>query len=234
MDLEVAMEASYDKPLWEVLFVDVECPDGNPKADELVVPATHWLDRRAERGDIMVIDPFLAEHFQRIQSVKEEHARVQSNVSEKEAELMTTRNKLDVAAETMLARQRSIMASSGTHSPEDTPLYQVHRQNILAWVKTKIDVLNQGFAIVLNERDRLKNSIHDQIVGLIEESYMHYLNEVVPHASSAVPDLGLMRELEKFMADAGQASLTTPHESHINFTDILRTTLKYKSHVNNI
>ena len=201
-EVDTALVESYDKPLWKVLFVDT--PDDNHSDPEhFRVPTGHWLDRRHDLRDISTVDPSMEESYCKFYNLRVRHSQAEQQVMEKETELKTAVNKLDVAAASMLGRQRSLIASSGNECPDDTPLFKVHQQNIEAWRKSKIDVMNQAFGILLNERDQLHRCLTDVVLRMIEESYMVYLNNVVPHQSSEIPDLGLMKELENWLHDSG-------------------------------
>ena len=201
-DVDAALADSYDKPLWKVLFLDTP-DDGHSDPEHFRVPTGHWLDRRHELRDISKVDPSMEESYSKIYDLKNQLNKAELKVNDQDTEMKIAMNKLDVAAETMLGRQRSIIASSGNVCPDDTPLFKVHKQNIEAWRKNKMDVMNQAFGILLNDRDRLQRGLNDAVIRMIEESYMVYLNSAVPHQSSEVPDLGLMKELEQWLHAGG-------------------------------
>lgn len=209
-DVDAALAESYDKPLWKALFLDTP-DDGHDDPEHFRVPTGHWLDRRHDLRDISTVDPSMEECYSKFYDLKMQLSRAEQKVMDKETEMKINVNKLDVAVQTMVARQRSLMASSGNECPDDTPLFKVHKQNIEAWRKNKIDVINQAFGILLNERDRLQRCLSDAVLRMIEESYMVYLNNVAPHQSAEIPDLGLMKELEQWMHHGGvsQACQTT-------------------------
>ena len=55
-ELETAMDAKYDQPLFKCLFdslVDLKEVD----IEQLVLPASYWLDARSDYSDIDTIDP---------------------------------------------------------------------------------------------------------------------------------------------------------------------------------
>ena len=221
-DVDMAMEESYDKPLRTFLF-DKDYKDVTPTTEQLLVPAIHWLQRRNELGDIDSIDPTCKESFVKIHEQFAKHVEAVAKVAEQERMNLEQTTKWEVAADTMLARQKNLLVCDG-HNHEESPLYRTHKANIEQWFKNKVDLQNRSFSILLNRRDQLQEGINELVYKLIEESYMLYLKDVLPHNSNQAPDCDLMRELEKVIdTQAPQFVIAIMHVYRVRYKQVFLT-----------
>lgn len=197
--MDAAMEARFDKPLWQFLHQDVDYQGGKPDVNLLAGPIGHWLERRHERGDIVVVDPMLQPTFDQLCRLKDEREELETTLSEKNRELGETNDKLNLAVETMLARQRSLMCSQdGIANPESTALFQVHKMNIEAWRKNKLDVLRKTIEDIEKNCEQLGLTVNKLVSELVHKTYQIYCMNKSPLPPTV--DVGLMEELETLVA----------------------------------
>lgn len=198
-DVDAALGATYDLPLWKVLFTGGEYPKGMDDVDAMIPTVMHWLDRRDEMGDISSVDPMVEKSFTEIMAMKTKWEDAGASVHDQEHDLKLQVQKLEVAADAMLKRQRIIIASGGKSdcAPEETDIYKVHVKHVNMWKGHKVDLLEKAIRVKKNEVTQLKNDCNAKILGLVHESHKYFL-ESQPVAGDDPIVRDLMNELENF------------------------------------
>ena len=205
-EVDVALGDSYDVPLWKFLFEDMDY-EGSPDVDIFVKPCGHWLDRRRELQDIAKVDPLLREMVSRAIDLHHEHTVLEKKLADGKTDMEHNTHKLEVAAKTMITKQRMMIEDSGNNDPENSDLFKMHVKNITTWRQNKVDVMAKALEVIMNQRDRVCQLLDYHVRKIIEQSYMHYLKEKMPDPAAEVADADLMMELEEVMDSFQNLSL---------------------------
>eukprot|EP00438_Fugacium_kawagutii_P033326 Skav210461 [mRNA] locus=scaffold1443:33748:34413:+ [translate_table: standard] len=192
-DLLAAEQTTFDKPLWKVLFENLETPNGQAEVEHLMGPANHWCARRVEKGDIKTVDPDVWPLFSQFMECLKVFESTHLKVEESDKSLEKLKLKLEGSVQAMLAIQLKRLGGDAS-----TDHYKVHVKNIEEWKANKLDVAKKAHFVLMDESARLKREQDDALENLIAYSFQIYMKHDVVDGNPNV-DVDLMRELESIV-----------------------------------
>ena len=196
MEIDTAMDEKYNKPLWRCLFESL--PGCEVELGSLVKPTCIWLDVRQDKGDVESVDPTMKGLCCKAVSIKEMILQKENQMKATEREHKLAMSKIDGAVDAMIAHQRQKVESMGSTNVEESPLFQVNKNNIMVWRGNKIQVLEKAFECVRDELRSAEQLLHKHVECMIENAYGSWAE----HANIE-PDVGvdpdLFGELEAIM-----------------------------------
>ncbi|CAL1167635.1 unnamed protein product [Cladocopium goreaui] len=190
------MNAKYNKPLWRCLFESL--PGKQVDINKLVKPTSIWLDMRQDRRDIDAIDPEMARLCVKAFDFKTMICKKDLAVKETEREHQVAMVKINAASDAMIQMQRKKVEEMGSTDVENSPLFQVNKNNIIVWKGNKTQVLEKAFQCALDELCMAENDLEKHIEHMIESAYAIWAKHM-----NMEPDVGidpdLFGELEAIM-----------------------------------
>jgi len=212
-ELETAMDAKYNQPLFKCLFdslVDLKEVD----IEQLVLPASYWLDARSDYSDIDTIDPKMKVACEKAVDLKTIAYQKESVVKVKEGEREKAIGKINAAAEFMISQQYEKIQKMGVTNVEDSPLFKVNKNNVVVWQGNKIQLLDKAFQCHVDERITADANMRNHIIEMIEMAYETWMetNFNTPHVGV---DPELLGELEAIMQEGSPKA--TWFQSHSFF-----------------
>eukprot|EP00435_Cladocopium_sp_Y103_P032929 s2165_g8.t1 len=187
-ELDDAMNAKYNKPLWRCLFESLVGKE--VEIDRLVKPTSIWLDIRNDRGDIDVIDPEMAGACSKAVDFKTMLCKKELDLKGIERDHQIARTKIDAAADAMIQQQKEKVEKMGTTDVENSPLFQVNKNNIIVWKGNKQQVLEKAYQCAVDEVRRAQKDLEKHVEYMIEFAYAKWANHM-----QMEPDVGIDPEL---------------------------------------
>eukprot|EP00435_Cladocopium_sp_Y103_P040323 s1097_g10.t5 len=187
-ELDDAMSAKYNKPLWRCLFESLEGKE--IEIDRLVKPTSIWLDIRNDRGDIDVMDPEMAGACCKAVDFKTMLCKKELELKGIEQDHQVARTKIDAAADAMIQQQKKKVEGMGTTDVENSPLFQVNKNNIVVWKGNKYQVLEKAYQCAVDEVRRAQKDLEKHVEYMIESAYAKWANHM-----QMEPDVGIDPEL---------------------------------------
>ena len=187
-ELDDAMNAKYNKPLWRCLFESL--PGKQVDINKLVKPTSIWLDMRQDRRDIDAIDPEMARLCVKAFDFKTMICKKDLAVKETEREHQVAMVKINAASDAMIQMQRKKVEEMGSTDVENSPLFQVNKNNIIVWKGNKTQVLEKAFQCALDELRMAENDLEKHIEHMIESAYAIWAKHM-----NMEPDVGIDPDL---------------------------------------
>ena len=199
------MRAKYNQCLWKCLFADN--PNSKVAVDDLILPTGSWLDARQDQNDIHHVDPEMQPAFQKAMKLKQIAVDAEHEMKRQDDERAKSLAKIAAAADLMIQQQLMKVKDLGCEGPpEESPLFQVNKNNISVWQANKGQIVEKGYQCAVDAARAADEEMREHIRCMIETAF----DDWVLHNKTA-PEVGvdpdLFQELEAIM-ESGPVNVT--------------------------
>ena len=203
--LDEALSAKYNQPLWKCLFADN--PNKEVEVDSLILPTCAWLDARQDQNDIEQVDPEMKHAVEKAMKLKQVACEKESEMKHQGDERAKSLAKIAAAADLMIQQQLKKVKDLGCEGPpEESPLFQVNKNNISVWKANKGQIVEKGYQCAVDAARATDEEMREHIRCMVETAFDEwvYCNKMTPEVGV---DPDLFEELEAIM-EPGPVTVT--------------------------
>ena len=203
--LDEAIRAKYDQPLWQCLFADN--PNKEVEVESLITPTCAWLDARQDQNDIERVDPEMKLAFEKAMDLKQVSVDKEAEMNRQNDERTKSLAKIAAAADLMIQQQLMKVKDLGCEGPpEESPLFQVNKNNIDVWRANKGQIVEKGYQCAVDASRAADEAMKEHIRCMVETAFDDWVfrNKMTPEVGV---DPDLFGELEAIM-EAGPVTVT--------------------------